>query len=88
MLYLQPETDPLVPLRVANARRTQRLILGQLERGELALGPSRLKKLNPVIPWQLSSDAAPKAGGDDGGEAAELQLDAIFSESYRIEGEE
>ena len=44
LLYLQPETAPALPIRVSNARRTQRLVLEQLERGELTLGPSKLKE--------------------------------------------
>ena len=56
LLYLQPENAPALPIRVSNARRTQRLVLEQLERGELTLGPSKLKELNPVIPWQLSAE--------------------------------
>ena len=89
LLYLQPETAPALPIRVSNARRTQRLVLEQLERGELTLGPSKLKELNPVIPWQLSSEPErASSGGGDGDElAAELKLDAIFAESYGIDGE-
>ena len=90
LLYLQPETAPALPIRVSNARRTQRLVLEQLERGELTLGPSKLKELNPVIPWQLRFRAGARAsdGGVDGDElAAELKLDAIFAESYAVDGE-
>ena len=88
LLYLQPETAPALPIRVSNARRTQRLVLEQLERGELTLGPSKLKELNPVIPWQLSSEPERASSGDgvDGDElAAELKLDAIFAETYAVD---
>jgi hypothetical protein len=78
LLYLQPDNTPNLPLRVANTRRTQRLLLEQITRGELKLGPSLLTGLNPVVPYMLSESPSvvttPTGAGEEEGavEAAGL----------------
>jgi hypothetical protein len=61
LIYLQPDRMPGLPLAVENTRRRQRLMLEQMERGEVKIGPSRLSGLNPVIPYMLSEAPPPIA---------------------------
>ena len=94
LLYLQPDRMPGLPLAVENTRRRQRLLLEQMERGEVKIGPSRLSGLNPVIPYMLSEASPPtvtstaladSARGGPLGERAADEADRTTSDPLRTQ---